>query len=353
MPRIVNLLLLSTLCGAVIGLGVLVARDRTQATANGYASAVEAAASSVVNISSTKLVRARRHPICELPRYRELCDALESANPRLQNSLGSGVIVSEDGYILTNAHVIANADEIAVALADGRITSATIVGTDPETDLAVIHADATGLIPIQIGTSDAAQVGDIVLAIGNPFGIGQSVSMGIISAKGRAGFSSGPYDDFLQTDAPINPGNSGGALIDVQGRLVGINSLIFSQTGGYQGISFATPVKLALQVFTEIIREGRVIRGWLGIEVAKVAGANAIPGLVVATVVKDSPAAAAGLLPGDRILRINEQLALSAHAVTQQIAFTTPGSDVVMQVIRNDTPVEIHATAGTRPIPAR
>ncbi len=233
----------------------------------GCADAVTAAEPSVVNIYSKKAVHTRLHPICELPRYRELCDAANVPDRRPQNSLGSGVIVRSDGYILTNAHVIADADEILVSFSDGQTTSAQLIGKDPETDLAVIRANATGLSPIQMGSSDDARVGDIVLAIGNPFGIGQTVSLGIVSAKGRYGICSSPYEDFLQTDAAINPGNSGGALIDLQGRLLGINSFFYSQTGGSQGLGFAMPVELAFSVLDEIIADGRVTRGWLGISI--------------------------------------------------------------------------------------
>jgi serine protease DegS len=351
MVRMVRYLLVPALFGALIGVVVVILmRERTGA-ADGYADAVAAAAPSVVNIYSSKLVRTRLHPLCELPRYRDLCNALDRSNPRMQNSLGSGVIVREDGYILTNAHVIADADEILVAFSDDRTTSAEIIGSDPETDLAVIRATATGLKPIELGLSDAARVGDVVLAIGNPFGIGQTVSMGIISAKGRYGLSSSPYEDFLQTDAPINPGNSGGALVDVYGRLLGINSLIYSQTGGYQGISFAVPAKLALAVLDEIIKEGRVIRGWLGIEVS--AGASGTPGggLPIATVVPGSPAAEAGLLRGDVLVAINGQPAINARVVTEQIGLAAPGSDVKLNVVRNDESIEVHATVGVRPPP--
>jgi len=352
MARAIRYLLFPALAGAVVGVAVLALLRNPNAGADGYADAVAAAAPSVVNIYSRKLVRARPNPICELPRYRDLCKALEGGNPRLQNSLGSGVIVREDGYILTNAHVIADADEIVVAFADGQTTSAEIIGTDPETDLAVIHATANGLAPIKLGLSDSARVGDVVLAIGNPFGIGQTVSMGIVSAKGRYGLSSSPYDDFLQTDAAINPGNSGGALIDVQGRLLGINSLIYSQTGGYQGISFAVPAKLALVVLDEIIKEGRVIRGWLGIEIANTPGAGSDAGLSIATVLPGSPADEAGIQEGDLLLGINDEPAISARIVTRQIGLAAPGSDIKLKLMRNAAPIEVHATAGVRPPPS-
>jgi serine protease DegS len=350
-PRLLQYLLLPALVGAVAGLAALALLNRSATPMAGYADAVARAAPSVVNIYSSKVVTTRRLPICELPRYRDLCRALEGANPRLQNSLGSGVIVREDGYILTNAHVIADAAEILVAFSDGRTTSAKIIGTDPETDLAVIEANANGLTPIELGQSDQARVGDIVLAIGNPFGIGQTVSMGIISAKGRYGLSESPFDDYLQTDAAINPGNSGGALIDASGRLVGINSLIYSQTGGYQGIGFAVPAQLAMNVLDEIIREGRVIRGWLGVEAVNAVDASGKRVLVVANVLPDSPAARAGLTRGDVIVSINGEAASSARVVTQQISLAAPGSTLDLQLLRDGEPVEVRATAGVRPPP--
>jgi serine protease DegS len=346
LSRLLQYLVLPALIGALAGLAVLAIWSRSEAPAVGYADAVAKAAPSVVNIYSTKVVTARRLPICELPRFRDLCRALEGANPRLQNSLGSGVIVREDGYILTNRHVIADADEILVAFSDGQTTTAKIIGTDPETDLAVIEANAKGLKPIEFGRSDLARVGDIVLAIGNPFGIGQTVSMGIISATGR--LSAGPFD-YLQTDAAINPGNSGGALIDANGRLLGINSLIYSQTGGYQGIGFAVPAQLAMTVLDDIVHEGRVIRGWLGIEAFNVVSSSGQHGLVVANVLPDSPAARAGIERGDVILTINGKPVSSRRVVMQQISSIKPGNTIDLQMLRSGEPVEVKATAGNQP----
>ena len=351
MPQVVRYLILAAVVGGLLGLAIVAWVHRPSPVTASFADAVAAAEPSVVNIYSSKVVGARPHPICDLPRYRELCEGPNDANRRMQNSLGSGVIVRDDGYILTNAHVIADADEILVAFFDGQTTSAQIIGTDPETDLAVIHANASGLRPIRVGSSDAARVGDVVLAIGNPFGIGQTVSMGIISAKGRYGLSSSPYEDFLQTDAAINPGNSGGALIDVRGRLLGINSLFYSQTGGSQGIGFAVPVKLALSILDEIITEGRVIRGWLGFEINRSAAGR--DGLQITSVVPDSPAEKAGLKSGDLIVAINDQPALSPRVVTRQISVAEPGSDVKLKLLRKGEPIEVHATAGVRPPPPK
>ncbi len=352
MSHIIRYLVLAALVGGLLGFAIVAWTDRPSASSSGFADAVEAAEPSVVNIYSSKIVHTRVQPICDLPRYRKLCDAANISNRHLQNSLGSGVIVRSDGYILTNAHVIADADEILVAFFDGQTTSAQIVGTDPETDLAVIRANAMGLKPIEVGSSTDARVGDVVLAIGNPFGIGQTVSMGIISAKGRYGLSSSPYDDFLQTDAAINPGNSGGALIDAQGRLIGINSMFYSATGGSQGIGFAVPVKLALSILDEIIAEGRVIRGWLGIEVNNSPVEPGHVGLTVANVVHASPAAKAGLKPGDVIVAVNDQPALSPRIVTRQIGVAEPGSDVKLKVLRGSVQFEVHAIVGLRPPPA-
>lgn len=349
MSRWIRLLLFPALIGAAVGFGLLALfRTGPFETRDGFAAAVDAAAPSVVNIYSTKVVRARRHPLCELPQFRELCDGFSDSN-RVQNSLGSGVVVKKDGYILTNAHVIADADEILVAFHDSRTVAAEVVGVDPETDLAVIRVDDTSLDPIAMGSSDGARVGDQVLAIGNPFGFGQTVSMGIISAKGRYGFTSSAYEDFLQTDAAINPGNSGGALIDTKGRLIGINSLIFSRTGGYQGIGFAIPSKLAMSVLDMIVTEGHVIRGYLGVEIT----ANSVEhgGLRIASVVPGSPASAAGVRPGDFLLTVNRQPAVNARAVSRQIAMTEPGAEMRLEVMRGNQRLALAAIAGTRPPP--
>ena len=341
---------LPAVVGALVGFGViLLLTDDGRRGTDSYADAVEAASRSVVNIYTTKIVRARSLPICELPQFRDLCEGLQVSNPRLQNSLGSGVIVRGDGYIVTNAHVIAGADEILVAFHDGQTASAELVGDDPETDLAVIRVRDSELAAIPLGSSDDARVGDVVLAIGNPFGIGQTVSFGIISAKGRYGLSASPYEDFIQTDAAINPGNSGGALIDGHGRLIGINSLFFSRSGGSQGIGFAVPAQLAMAVLDEILRVGRVVRGWLGIQLGEVD--DGAPGLVVENVLASSPADAAGIVPGDRIVAVDGVRSESRRQVLQQIAMAQPGSRIALSVQRAGATITISATAGTRPTP--
>jgi serine protease DegS len=303
----------------------------------------------VVNIYSSKVLTP---PICELPRFQEWCDRFSGPEENhMQSSLGSGVIVHEDGYILTNNHVIAGADEILVAFNNGQATTATVVGNDPETDLAVIQVEATGLNPIPIGASGAVEVGDVALAIGNPFGIGQTVSSGIISAKGRTGISPSPYDDFIQTDAAINPGNSGGALIDATGNLIGVNTLIFSRSGGSEGIGFAIPAQLAMSVLGEIIETGRVTRGWLGVELASTPATGMAVGLEVTRVLQAGPADEAGLQVGDLIVAINQHPAVSSAVVSRQIAHATPGSAIQLDILRGESQLSVTARSGERPVP--
>ena len=222
--------------------------------------------------------------------------------------------MSKEGYLLTNNHVTAGADQIIVALQDRRETLARVIGSDPETDLAVLKIDLPDLPAITLGRSDTIRIGDVVLAIGNPFGVGQTVTMGIISATGRNQLGLNTYEDFIQTDAAINPGNSGGALVDAQGNLLGINTAIFSRSGGSQGIGFAIPVKLAMDVMRSIVEKGQVVRGWLGLEVqaltpelAESFGLLDSPGILVAGVYREGPAAKAGLQPGDIILKIAQE----------------------------------------------
>lgn len=228
-----------------------------------YSAAVKVAAPAVVNIYTTQKIKTVDHPLLNDPAFREFFgDQLQSDSG--QNSLGSGVIVRSDGYILTNNHVIAQADQIVVGLIDGRTAVAKVIGTDPDTDLAVIKVDLQDL-PVLPFKLSGNEVGDVVLAIGNPFGVGQTVTQGIISALGRSDLSISTYEDFIQTDAAINPGNSGGALIDVAGNLIGINTAIFSQSGGSLGIGFAIPAEVCQHVLNSILQQGRVVRGWLGI----------------------------------------------------------------------------------------
>lgn len=322
-----------------------------------YAAAVRRAAPSVVNIYTRKLLRERRHPLLDDPFYRRFFDQSDRPQQqRMESSLGSGVIVSGDGYILTNDHVISGADEILVLLPDGREAQARAVGSDPETDLAVLRVELDGLNAIPMGNSSQARVGDVVLAIGNPFGLGQSVSQGIISAIGR-GLGLNTYENFLQTDAAINRGNSGGALTDAYGNLIGINTAML-ESGASQGISFAIPVKTAIKVLEDIIRHGRVVRGWLGVQVQQLApeaaralGLSPPNALVVVEVQPDSPAAAGGVQTGDVITHINGEPVLDGAYSTNLIAELQPGESVRLRVLRGTDPLSITTTVGTRPTP--
>lgn len=351
---------LPIIAGVGFGLliGLLVGRDWDEGTGTfeGYSGAVTRAAPAVVNIYTSKVVTTRIHPLCDLPRFRDFCARVPGTQQRMQGSLGSGVVVRPDGYILTNNHVIADADEILVLLADGREARASVVGTDPETDLAVLRIDAETPAVVELAPAGDLSVGDIVLAIGNPFGIGQTVSQGIVSALGRYGLTNpeqpNSFEDFIQTDAPVNPGNSGGALVDVRGRLVGLNTLIFSRSGGYQGISFAIPAPLAFSVLEDIIREGVVVRGWLGVEVEVQRRVGDEAGaLLVASVDPGGPAAAAGLQPGDLIIALDDMPVGSAREMAQRIAMLRPGAQVVLGVLRGDSVVELDARVGRRPLP--
>ncbi|MBK79713.1 MAG: 2-alkenal reductase [Gammaproteobacteria bacterium] len=350
MRELLRYVLLPALVGGLVGLGVMLAtKPGAPAPKPGYAQAVKRAAPAVVNIYSSKLLTP---PICQLPRFKEWCDRFTGGEQNhMQSSLGSGVIVREDGYILTNNHVIAGADEILVSFNNGQATTATVIGSDPETDLAVIKVEARGLRPIDIGESAAVEVGDVALAIGNPFGIGQTVSSGIISAKGRTGISPSPYDDFIQTDAAINPGNSGGALIDAAGHLIGVNTLIFSRSGGSEGIGFAIPAQLAMSVLNEIVETGRVTRGWLGVELASTPAPGMAVGLEVTRVLARGPADQAGLRTGDLIVAINEQPAVSSSVVSRLIAHAAPGSDIQLDILRGEEAITVTARSGERPVP--
>ena len=350
MRELLRYVFIPALVGGTVGLAVMLLNPFDgAATRPGYAAAVKRAAPGVVNIYSSKVVSP---PICQLPRFREWCERFSGdGRSHMQSSLGSGVIVRDDGYILTNNHVIAGAVEILVAFSDGQATTASLVGSDPETDLAVIQVQASGLTPIPMGSSNSAEVGDVALAIGNPFGIGQTVSSGIISAKGRAGISPSPYDDFIQTDAAINPGNSGGALIDAHGGLIGINTMIFSRSGGSEGIGFAIPAQLAMAILEEIVQTGRVTRGYLGVELANTPPPGAGVGLQITQVKIGGPANRAGIRIGDFILAIDDQPAVSSTAVSRQIAHTPPGSELALEVMRGGRQLSLRARAGQRPTP--
>ena len=324
-----------------------------------YADAVIAAAPAVVNLYTTKSVNKAAHPLFEDPQFRRFFGDNLPKQKRWESSLGSGVIMSPEGYVLTNNHVVSGADQIVVALKDGRETLARVIGSDPETDLAVIKIDLKNVPAITIGSSDSIRIGDIALAIGNPFGVGQTVTMGIISATGRNQLGLNTYEDFIQTDAAINPGNSGGALVDARGNLTGINTAIFSKSGGSQGIGFAIPTKLALEVMKSIIEHGQVIRGWLGIEVQPLTpelsesfGLKDRPGIVVAGVFRDGPAGKAGLKLGDVILSIDGELAGDGRRSMNQVARTKPGDKISILVMRDSKELKLSAEVGLRPPPA-
>ena len=341
-------------------LGLPVHRQVPQAAATGpdsYAGAVSYASPAVANLYSTKVVSEPIHPLFSDPALRHFFGDSLPQQRRLESSLGSAVIMSPEGYLLTNNHVIAGAGQIVVALKDGRETLGRVIGTDPETDLAVLKIDLPDLPVISAGQSDQIRIGDVALAIGNPFGVGQTVTMGIVSATGRNQLGINTYEDFIQTDAAINPGNSGGALVDAGGRLLGINTAIFSRSGGSQGIGFAIPVKLALSVMESIVEHGQVVRGWLGLEVqaltpelAETFGLHQRTGILVAGVLRDGPAARAGLLPGDIILAIAGQRAMDGRSSMNQVANMQPGEPVEMKVLRQGDELLLQAEVGMRPI---
>ena len=293
----------------------------------------------VVNVSTTQRGQARG-PLSDEFFRRFFERGPRDETPRGRQSLGSGVIASSDGYIVTNFHVVRGADAIVVRLADQSEFEARLVGNDPRTDLALLKIDGRGLPAMPFGDSDRLEVGEPVMAIGNPFGLDQTVTTGIVSAKERF-IGSGPYDDFIQTDASVNPGNSGGPLVDTRGALVGINTAIFSQTGGSVGIGFAIPVNIAKDVLRQLRETGKVVRGYLGVAVTPVTPearkATSLPspkGALVADVVSGSPAATAGLKPGDVIVRFQGEEIQDPHDLTRRVAATPPGTTVKLDVVR-------------------
>lgn len=323
-----------------------------------YANAVSGAAPAVANLYTTKVIdKPRQPPLAkDDPLYERFFSENLPHQRRMESSLGSAVIMSPEGYLLTNNHVTANAEQIVVALRDGRETLARVIGSDPETDLAVLKIDLANLPAITLGRSDSIRVGDVTLAIGNPFGVGQTVTMGIISATGRNQLGLNTYEDFIQTDAAINRGNSGGALVDAAGHLIGINTAIISESGGSQGIGFAIPVKLAMEVMKAIIEHGQVIRGWLGVtvqsltqELAESFGQAGRPGIVVAGVHRDGPAERAGLRPGDLILSIDGIQSSDGRSSMNQVARARPGDKIDIDILRNGKPMTLTAEVGMRP----
>jgi Do/DeqQ family serine protease len=320
--------------------------------------AVRRSSPAVVNIFTSKEVRAPRNPMLNDPLFRRFFGEQFGDDTQRASSLGSGVIVSPAGYILTNHHVVEAADEIEVALPDGKKLLAKVVGNDPETDLAVLRVNADKLPAIVFGQSDALRVGDVVLAIGNPFGVGQTVTSGIVSALGRSGLHINTFENFIQTDAAINPGNSGGALVDARGNLVGINTAIYSRSGGSMGIGFAIPAATAKMVMEQIIRSGAVTRGWIGVEVQEITPALAesfklsdARGAIIAGVLRGGPADKAGVKPGDVLTAINDATVADPQTMLNLVAALPPGSSATMKIRRQAQALEMSVTVGRRPKP--
>ncbi|WP_201601672.1 S1C family serine protease [Psychrobacter immobilis] len=323
----------------------------TPAAISSYHNAVARASRSVVNIYTTQTMA--EHPYMNDPVLRRFFEFHGAPSEEQGNTnLGSGVIVSEDGYIVTNAHVIEKADEITVAFNDGRKSRARIVGTDPDSDLAVIKVDMTGLAPLGF-RKEPIRVGDVALAIGNPFGVGQTVTQGIISATGRTGLGVNKFEDFIQTDAAINPGNSGGALVDAFGELIGINTAIYSRSGGSMGIGFAIPTAIVEQVMNAIIKDGKVSRGWLGIEIQSQlrdpTQLETSTGVEVLNVVPKSPAAKSGLRIGDIILTIDGVEMTDANTLIQYVARKAPNTTLNAQILRRGKNAQVKILLEERP----
>ncbi len=325
-----------------------------------YADAAMRAVPSVVHVYTTQEIRASRHPLANDPFWYHFFGD-RGAETQRRSGLGSGVVVSGEGFILTNYHVVEAADDIEVASNDGRKFSAKVVGTDPESDLAVLRVSAdANLPPIAFANSDALRVGDVVLAIGNPFGVGQTVTSGIVSALGRSHLGINTFENFIQTDAAVNPGNSGGALVDTNGSLVGINTAIYSQSGGSMGIGFAIPVSLARNVMEQIIKTGGVTRGWIGVEVQEItpdlAESFGMPdsrGALIAGVMRGSPADKAGIRPGDVLLSIDGHQIKDAENMLALIAALEPGRPGRIGLRRSGKGLEVQAIIGKRPKPPR
>jgi serine protease DegS len=317
-----------------------------------YAQAVKKAAPSVVNIYTKTQVKRSIHPLSRHPFFKRL---YRQQPKRVEGSLGSGVIIDKAGFIVTSFHVVDSVDEILILLYDGRELPATVVGTDPETDLAVLKIVANNLQEIQFGSPKQAEIGDVVLAIGNPFGMGQTVTQGIVSATQRNGLNLSNLENYIQTDADINPGNSGGALIDSYGNLLGINAAILNNESS-DGIGFAIPADDVQKVLTQIIDNGRVVRGWLGVEaievthaIAKKLSLNITNGLLVTAIVKDGPTDRAGIIPGDIVTSINGLSVTDRHRSISQITDIFPGEPIKLIILREKQVLEITATVGERP----
>ena len=321
-----------------------------------FSAAARAALPAVVSVTAQKAPV--RNPHADDPFFRFFFG--DRADPNPVTGLGSGVIVSPEGYLLTNDHVIAGASDIEVRLADGREARARLVGTDPESDIAVLKIDLPSLPVVALGRAAALQVGDPVLAIGNPFNVGQTVTAGIVSALGRSRLGLSTFENFIQTDAAINPGNSGGALVDARGTLVGINTAIYSQGGGSLGIGFAVPVELAREVMESLVRDGRVVRGWIGVEqrdlvpdLAQALGLQGVRGVLITGVLADGPAGVAGMRPGDVVTRVGDRDVATTEQLLKAVAALRPGTRTALALQREGKAVTLNVTIGQRPTPAR
>jgi len=323
-----------------------------------YADAVASSFTSVVTISTSRLVKGSIHPLLDDPVFRELFG--EQLRRRQQNrtetNLGSGVIISADGYIITNQHLIEGADEILVSLADGRSGQAVLVGKDQETDIAILRIPINGIIPIMVSYNQPVRVGDVVLAIGNPLNVGQTVTMGIISATGRNRVGLNTFENFIQTDAAINPGNSGGALVNARGQLIGINTAIFSQTGGSQGIGFAIPISIALDIMQQIIDQGKVTRGWIGVagsavtaRAAMATGDPNIKGVLILDVSIDGPADKAGIRADDIVTEVNGEPIDGVRDLLDKITLHKPDDIIEVTVFRGSQQSSYSVRAIERP----
>ena len=321
--------------------------------AGSFRGAAQKASAAVVSINTSKA--ARKNPNANDPWFRFFYGD-QSNEPQV--GLGSGVIVSASGYILTNNHVVEGADEIEVILNDSRVSRAKVIGTDPDTDLAILKIELDKLPVIVLGNSDAIQVGDQVLAIGNPFGVGQTVTSGIISALGRNQLGINTFENFIQTDAAINPGNSGGALVDTNGNLLGINTAIYSRSGGSMGIGFAIPMSTAKQVLEGIVKDGQITRGWIGVEpndlspeLAETFDVKTRQGVIITGVLQNGPAAQAGIRPGDVIVKISDAPIADVTQLLAAVASLKPGVAARFSVERKNQPLELDVTPGVRPKP--
>jgi len=338
--------------------GLLLSQGTAPSAQTSYANAVAIASPAVVNIFTSKKPKEEANTTFgNDPLFKHFFgDEQKPGRKRNDASLGSGVIINPEGYLLTNFHVVSNADEIKVMLEDGRNLNAKLIGSDRETDLAILKIDAPDLPRPAVASPDALHVGDVVLAIGNPYGVGKTVTMGIISATGRSQLGINTIEDFIQTDAAINPGNSGGALVNAKGELIGINSAIYSESGGSQGIGFAIPITLAQDVLNQIMEHGHVIRGWLGVEgqditpaLAESFGLTIEKAVLIAGVVKDGPAFKAGIQPGDIFTQIDDKPIVSAYAALNYIAQQKPGSHVKITGLRGGNPFTTEILVAERP----